>query len=148
MKKHMNQFQMVGLASLVMLGLLFIHIGLGGAKASAESNVKSAISNSQSTSQTLTQLSGRPWVNWGAGYDLPTAYTGAAGLKQVLEQRLVQPLALASADFDEDGVADLISGYVGPSGGIVTLHRGNVSALWPRSQKSEARSRTAAKSPP
>ena len=42
-----------------------------------------------------------------------------------------QPLALAAADFDEDGVPDLVSGYAAGPGGTVTVHRGNVGALWP-----------------
>jgi hypothetical protein len=74
---------------------------------------------------------GQPWMNLGDGVDLPTAYTGATGLAQVLKQNLAQPTALASADFDEDGVPDLVCGYVGPSGGLLTLHRGNIESLWP-----------------
>ena len=42
-----------------------------------------------------------------------------------------QALALASADFDEDGVPDLVSGFAAGKGGSLTVHRGNVSALWP-----------------
>jgi CSLREA domain-containing protein len=137
--KRAKRFHMVGLVSLVTLGLLFIQIGFGGAKASAESNVTSAMSNSQSTSKTLTQESGRPWINFRDGVDLATSYSGAAGLAQILERNLAQPLALASADFDEDGVPDLVSGYVGPSGGIVTLHRGNVDSIYPNAP--EARNR-------
>jgi hypothetical protein len=78
--------------------------------------------------------SGQAWINLPDGHEVPTAYLGTAGLVQVLEQILAQPTALASADFDEDGVPDLICGYVSPSGGIVTLHRGNVEALFPRTQ--------------
>ena len=41
-------------------------------------------------------------------------------------------MALASADFDEDGVPDLVSGYAAGDGtGMVTVHRGNVNSLWP-----------------
>ena len=41
------------------------------------------------------------------------------------------PLALASSDFDEDGVPDLVSGFSSGSGGTVVIHRGNIAALWP-----------------
>jgi uncharacterized repeat protein (TIGR01451 family) len=41
------------------------------------------------------------------------------------------PLALASGDFDEDGVADLVSGFAEGSAGSITVYRGNVAALWP-----------------
>jgi hypothetical protein len=93
-------------------------------------NPQSAICNPQS---------GRPWINLCDGRDLPTVYTGVAGLTQVLEHGLAQPLALASADFDEDGVPDLVSGYVGPSGGILALHRGNVDSIYPNSPEAQQR---------
>ncbi len=41
------------------------------------------------------------------------------------------PLALASGDFDEDGVPDLVSGFAAGKAGTITVHRGNVAALWP-----------------
>ena len=41
-------------------------------------------------------------------------------------------LSTAVADFDEDGMPDLASGFATSSGaGVVTVHRGNVDALWP-----------------
>lgn len=46
-----------------------------------------------------------------------------------------RPLALASADFDEDGMPDLAAAYAVPAGGIVALHRGNVDALWPEGRR-------------
>jgi uncharacterized repeat protein (TIGR01451 family) len=42
-----------------------------------------------------------------------------------------RPLAMAAGDFDEDGVPDLVSGYATSDGGAITIHRGNVAALWP-----------------
>jgi uncharacterized repeat protein (TIGR01451 family) len=73
------------------------------------------------------------------GRDVKTSYTGAAKLQQVLEQNLARPLALASADFDEDGVPDLISGYAGSSGGIITLHRGNIDSIYPNAPEAQQR---------
>lgn len=50
--------------------------------------------------------------------------------------------ALAAADFDEDGMPDLVGGYTGASGaGVVTLLRGNADAVYPNSP--EARERRA-----
>ena len=40
-----------------------------------------------------------------------------------------QPVALASADFDGDGVPDLVSGFSTGKAGKITIHRGNVNAL-------------------
>jgi len=47
------------------------------------------------------------------------------------ELRQAQPLALASGDFDEDGTPDRVSGFAVGKGGMITVHRGNVNALWP-----------------
>ena len=40
---------------------------------------------------------------------------------------LGQPLALAAADFDGDGVADLVAGY----DGVIAIWRGNIDAIYP-----------------
>jgi titin len=48
--------------------------------------------------------------------------------------RGAQPLSLAAADLDEDGVPDLVSGFATGKGGTVAIHRGNVHALWPYGQ--------------
>jgi hypothetical protein len=85
---------------------------------------------------------GNPWINLRDGVDLPIAYTGAAELKQVLEQNLAHPLSLASGDFDEDGVPDLVSGYRGLDGGILSLHRGNIDSIYPNSPEAQQRKAT------
>jgi hypothetical protein len=38
---------------------------------------------------------------------------------------------LASADFDEDGVPDLLAGYSTLEGGLLVLHRGNLASIYP-----------------
>ncbi|MDP9100056.1 MAG: FG-GAP-like repeat-containing protein [Verrucomicrobiota bacterium] len=48
--------------------------------------------------------------------------------------------ALASADFDEDGVPDLVTACAGPGGGgMVLIRRGNVDAIYPNSAEARAR---------
>jgi len=42
-----------------------------------------------------------------------------------------RPTALATDDFDEDGIPDLVSGFSGSSGHLIALHRGNVDAIFP-----------------
>ncbi len=44
-----------------------------------------------------------------------------------------RPLALATGDFDEDGVADLLSGYAVGEDGSIKWHRGSVAAVYPNS---------------
>jgi hypothetical protein len=82
---------------------------------------------------------GNPWINLSDGHELITPYSGPAELTQILERNEARPLSLCSADFDEDGVPDLISGYAGPSGGIVTLLRGNVDSIYPNAPEAQQR---------
>ena len=64
--------------------------------------------------------SGNNHLNFCDGRTLPAAATSIG-----------EPLTLASGDFDEDGVPDLVSGFRNGHGGVLTVHRGNVNALWP-----------------
>ncbi|HKQ06162.1 MAG TPA: hypothetical protein VJ464_13585 [Blastocatellia bacterium] len=82
---------------------------------------------------------GTPYINLSDGRELITAYSGPAELTQMLEANQARPLSLASADFDEDGVPDLISGYAAASGGMVSLLRGNVDALYPNTPEAQQR---------
>src|SRR5438067_131247 len=52
---------------------------------------------------------GNPTINLSDGRDVLTSYVGPPELRVALEQNLAVPLSLASADFDEDGVPDLVS---------------------------------------
>ncbi|MGI9067601.1 MAG: hypothetical protein ACR2HX_14520, partial [Pyrinomonadaceae bacterium] len=96
-------------------------------------------------------------INLKDGHDLITTYSGQTELESALKQNLAHPLSLASADFDEDVVPDLISGYgctacspnlsLSESGsdgrsrseGLLTLHRGNVDAIYPNTSEAEQR---------
>jgi hypothetical protein len=53
--------------------------------------------------------------------------------------KAARPLSLASADFDEDGVPDLISGYAHAAGGILSLNRGNVDSIYPNAPEAALR---------
>lgn len=82
---------------------------------------------------------GNPSLNLADGRDVVTAYEGDEELARLLEQNQARPLSLASADFDEDGVADLISGYAGQNQGVFTLHRGNVDSIYPNTLEAKQR---------
>jgi CSLREA domain-containing protein len=75
---------------------------------------------------------GAPWINLKDGEDLPAAYVGRPETQSLMADAKVEPMALASADFDEDGMPDLISAYAAPGGGVITLHRGNVESVYPK----------------
>src|SRR2546423_1832602 len=78
-----------------------------------------------------TKDRGNPTVQVRDGHDILTAYVGPRELRAALEQNKAEPLNLASADFDEDGMPDLVTGYSFHDRGIVTLMRGNVDAIYP-----------------
>lgn len=80
---------------------------------------------------------GNPWISLNDGCDLPTTYYGRADLTQTLEQNQAQPLTLTSADFDEDGVPDLVIGYAGAGKGMLTLSRGSLDSIFPNSPRSD-----------
>ncbi len=122
------------------LGLISPHLSVR-TRVSANNRGTNAMGAGLSEQITL-HTAGRPQITLADGHDLSTTYRGPDGLRQSLEQNQAQGLALAASDFDEDGTQDLISGYAGSSGGILTLQRGNVDAIYPNSP--EARTRKAA----
>ena len=67
---------------------------------------------------------------------LTVTYVGNPASVYSLTSGLAKPLSLASGDFDGDGVEDLIAGYAVPKGGLLVIHRGNLDAFAPQSQKS------------
>jgi hypothetical protein len=69
---------------------------------------------------------------------VPAEYAAGTGIGEFAGA--TQAHALASADFDEDGVPDAVGGYTGASGGgIVTLQRGNADAIYPHSPAARER---------
>jgi hypothetical protein len=76
-----------------------------------------------------TAQRGGPYINICDGHALASRFASSEGGEAQLEQAV--PVAMASGDFDEDGVPDLVSGFARGEGGALTVHRGNVHALWP-----------------
>jgi CSLREA domain-containing protein len=68
-----------------------------------------------------------------------SVYQGDTSLEESLAEGLAEPTALASGDLDEDGVPDLVCGYSGSNGDLVTLHLGNVDAIYPNSPAAQRR---------
>src|SRR5438309_5074834 len=85
---------------------------------------------------------GNPSINLSDGRDVLTSYSGPAALAQALQRNEAEPLALASADFDEDGVPDLICGYAHSSSGIITWLKGNVDSIYENSPEAQRRKAT------
>lgn len=72
-----------------------------------------------------------PWVHLQEAQRLAVSMSGAAGPIAALQSGSAQPLSLATADFDEDGVPDLICGYATSTGGVVQVFRGNLYSIYP-----------------
>jgi hypothetical protein len=77
-------------------------------------------------------------LNLADSFKVPTVYSDVLR-EQKLKQSIGMPLTLAAADFDEDGMPDLVSGYASQGGGVLTLHRGNVDAVYPNSPEAQQR---------
>ena len=86
-----------------------------------------------------TKSRGNPTVQLLDGHDILTPYVGPRELRTALEKNQAEPLNLASADFDEDGTPDLVTGYSFAGRGIVTLMRGNVDAIYPNAPAAKQR---------
>jgi all-beta uncharacterized protein/S-layer family protein len=82
---------------------------------------------------------GNPRINLSDGRVVESSFAGKPELVEALERNQARALSLASADFDEDGVADLVSGYAGAEGGIITLRRGNVDFIYPNTSDAKQR---------
>ncbi|MFY9571869.1 MAG: FG-GAP-like repeat-containing protein [Blastocatellia bacterium] len=82
---------------------------------------------------------GNPWMNMTDGHEVLAAYEGSGSAVGLMSRDQGRPLSLASADFDEDGMPDLIAGYAGGTGGIITLHRGNVDSVYPNTEAARRR---------
>ena len=83
-----------------------------------------------------------PRVSLRAGRDLLTGYQGPETLQRALAENQADPRSLASADFDEDGVPDLVAGYAYGDRGIVAVHRGNIDSIYPNSPEAKQRHQT------
>ncbi|MFY9607363.1 MAG: C25 family cysteine peptidase [Blastocatellia bacterium] len=81
---------------------------------------------------------GNPWINFRDGHTAPADYQGSARLVPQLRDNQLRPLSLASADFDEDGVQDLVAGYAGTKDGVISIQRGDVDAIFPNTSEAIA----------
>jgi hypothetical protein len=77
-----------------------------------------------------------PKIWLGDNQALPVKPVGAPTLAQSVAAGQAQPTAMATADVDGDGVADMIAGFSAPGGGTIVIHRGNLDAFAPQSDAS------------
>lgn len=94
---------------------------------------------------------GNPWVTLRDGSRVPAEHYGALTLVQQLKENATHPLSLGTADFDEDGVPDLVAGYAGTETGLITVQRGDADTIFPNTPQAiahRAQLQTAADAPP
>src|SRR6266446_169731 len=81
---------------------------------------------------------GNPWVTLRDGYGAPAQYQGSSKLVQQLKDNQTRPLSVGSADFDEDGVPDIVAGYAGAKDGVITVQRGDADAIFANTREAVA----------
>lgn len=81
---------------------------------------------------------GNPWVTLRDGYVAPAQYQGSSKLVQQLKDNQTRPLSVGSADFDEDGVPDIVAGYAGTKDGVISVQRGDTDAVFANTREAIA----------
>ncbi len=71
---------------------------------------------------------GYPWISLSDAQEVLSEFEGDAQLAMAAEFSDFEPLTLAAADFNEDGIPDLVCGYASPDGGALILHLGTLRA--------------------
>jgi hypothetical protein len=145
----MNRLRATGWSLLLVLCLVLGSApGSTGAETSDTSQTGSAASRApiKTDPPIAIHAAGRggPWINMKDGRPLQARFPGASLAAERIQKGSARPRALASADFDEDGVPDVVASYATIEGGYITLHRGNVDAIYPNAPEAKAR-RTAGK---
>jgi hypothetical protein len=80
---------------------------------------------------------GKPWITMTDGRELLTVFDGSDELRQLMSRDQLRPMSLTAGN--QDGMPDLISGYAGVKGGVITLHRGNVDSVYPNTPEARQR---------
>ncbi|MEP6901800.1 MAG: VCBS repeat-containing protein [Actinomycetota bacterium] len=61
--------------------------------------------------QSFSARRGNPWINVLDGKEILTDFVGATEFQASFENKENRPLSLTTADFDEDGMPDIVTGY-------------------------------------
>ena len=103
--------------------------------------LKQAASNGHLSASVHAAGRGNPLINLRDGSDLEAAYNGPAELKRALVPGRSMPLSLATGDYDEDGVTDVISGYstgrFETDSSVLALYRDNADSIYPNSPEAQ-----------
>lgn len=131
----MSQRQFVLILALI-LGLVF-----GSPSDGAMGHSHSPRGESVTVSRAVVSQSsrGEPWVKLLGGRDIQTRFRDSEAASMIESDS--EPLSLFAADFDGDGVPDLVSGYSVAGRGVLVIQSGNIDAIYPNSQWATERRR-------
>ena len=138
MRKKINLLALISGLCLSLLGYVTIQ---RSARASFDKPSNSMSEHNSANKQITIHAAkrGSPNINLGDGQSLRSIYEGAPELAQILASNDARALSMTTADFDEDGMPDLVCGYGNTNGGIITLQRGNVDAVYPNEPEAKQR---------
>ncbi|MEP6900146.1 MAG: carboxypeptidase regulatory-like domain-containing protein [Actinomycetota bacterium] len=80
-----------------------------------------------------------PWIKMRQGKAIESEYVGTESAIGQFESGNLRPTTLVSADFNFDGYPDVISGFAGTNGGVITLHKAWNQAFAPDDEQVLAR---------
>ena len=130
------------LFAIIAVGLLLVHSGiLIQSRASNVAIPQEADDQRGFLGRTITARAdgrGNPWVTLRDGSSVPGLYQGASKLTQQLQENGLRPRSVGSADFDEDGVLDLVAGYAGTKTGLISIQRGDGDTIFPNTSDAVA----------
>lgn len=92
----------------------------------------------QVDSATIVPVENAPSIHLSKELNLPAKYEAISDLRQMQEDGSAVPVALASGDFDEDGLADLISAYFDKGGGLLNLHLRKMNSIAARNNNADS----------
>jgi hypothetical protein len=72
-----------------------------------------------------------PWLKLRQGEAIDTVYAGGEAAIRQMQAGDLTPQSMATADINLDGYPDLIGGYAGSEGGVLTFHLGAKEAFLP-----------------
>src|SRR5215217_6381044 len=126
-----------------LVSILTVVISLFVKTNGVQSNAPNATVKNQLTvdvSDTFVRMKSLEGLDKSADYEALRSYGAVGELQLAMQRNQATPLSLASADFDEDGIPDLVGGFDSDGRGFVSQWRGRERSVRqiPRQTKTQA----------
>jgi CSLREA domain-containing protein len=133
----------VSKTKIALFGGLFLSLSLGfvifkNDSAQAESTKKTLkrfSANRENAVPLEFERANSPWIKLKQGKTINSEFSGTESAIGEFERGSLRPTTLAWTDFNFDGFPDIISGFAGTNGGVITLHRGWKEAFSPEDEQ-------------